>query len=422
MSDLKIAIIGAGSPYTPELIEGLSLHKDEIPVRKIILMDINKKRLEVMLGFCRRYVKYLNYDVEINATTDRVEAIKDANFINVQIRVGGNSARVNDEKIPLKYGIIGQETTGPGGFMKAMRTIPVMLDIAKDVEKYNPDAWIINYTNPTGLVAEAVNKYSNAKIAGLCAGGMRQQWRAADALGIDNESIRYDYVGLNHMNFAYNFTVNGKQITDGEFGKIAEKVESVDPELIRRLHLLPSGYMQYYYHTSHKLSEAKNAEFTRGEQVLMLEKDIYSAYADPEQHTKPDILAKRGGGGYSQVAIGIIKAIYNNEDKWLIVNVPNDGAIKILPNDAVIETPCIVNRAGIKPLAIGELPKEVWGIICAVKNYEQLAVEAAVTGDKDEALFALMAHPLVRDYDIAKPMLNELLEANRDYLPTFFNK
>lgn len=422
MTSLKITIIGAGSPYTPELIEGLSSNKDKLPVKEIVLTDINEKRLGIMLGFCRRYAKHLNYNVEINATPDRIKAIQGADFVSVQIRVGGNAARVNDEKIPLKYGVIGQETTGPGGFMKAMRTIPVMLDIARDVEKYNPNAWIINYTNPTGLVAEAINKYTKVKIAGLCAGGMRPQWRTAEALGVDADSVRYNYVGLNHMNFAYNITVNGRPITDEEFGKVAEKVGSVNPELIKKMHLHPSSYLQYYFHTSHKLNELKTAKYTRGEQVLMMEKDIFAAYANPEQCTKPELLAKRGGGGYSKVAIGIIRAIYNNEDKWMVVNVPNNGAIRILPDDAVIETGCIVNRAGIKPLAIGELPREVWGLICAVKNYEQLAVEAAVTGDRDTALFALMAHPLVRDYDIAKPMLDEMLEVNKKYLPQFFQK
>ncbi len=421
MSDeLKIAVVGAGSPYTPELIEGLARFRDKLPVREIYLMDINERRLEIMLGFCRRFAKHLDYNVKIEATTDRKTAFKNADFINTQIRVGGNERRVFDEKIPLKYGIIGQETTGPGGFMKALRTIPVMMDIAKDVEKYSPDAWVVNYTNPTGLVTEALKKYTGVKMVGLCAGGMRPGFRVAEALSVDYQRVKYDYVGLNHMNFAFNFTVDGRPLTEEEFGKASELVGSVDVELIKKMGLMPSAYMQYYYHTSKKLKEFKEAKYTRGEEVLMLEKEIYDAYADPKQDTKPAALAKRGGGGYSEVALGVMKAIYNDEDRWLVVNVPNNGAIRMLPDDAVIETPCMINRAGIKPLAINNVPPTVWGLICAVKNYEQLAVEAAVKGDRDMALFALMAHPLVRDYDVAKPMLEELLEANKDYLPQFY--
>lgn len=416
---IKLAIIGAGSSYTPELIEGLSTIRNELPVKEIVLMDIDEKRLNIMSSFCKRFVNYLNYGVKIEATTDRIKAIDNAAFIIVQIRVGGNKARVNDEKIPLKYGIIGQETTGPGGFMKSLRTIPVMIDIAEEICKYNPDAWVINYTNPSGMVTEAVTRYTQAKFVGLCAGGMRPQWRTAEALGVNEESVRYDYVGLNHMNFAYNISVDGRLINDEEFAKVARKVESVDSGLIEKLHLIPSSYMQYYFHTSHKLEMLKSANFLRSEEVLMLEKQLFEAYEDPNQVTIPDILLKRGGGGYSKVALGVAESIYNNKDRWMVVNVPNNGAVRILPDDAVIETGCIINKAGIKPLIVNQIPETVWGLICSVKNYERLAIKAAVSGDKDIALFALLAHPLVRDYDIAKPMLDELLEANKDYLPRF---
>jgi 6-phospho-beta-glucosidase len=420
MTGLKIAIIGAGSSYTPELIEGLAKEKKGIPVKEIMLMDIDEKRLHIMLGFCRRYAKYLKYDVEIKATTSRQEAIEGADYINTQLRVGGNTARINDEKIPMKYGLIGQETTGAGGFMKGLRTIPVMLDIAHDVEKYSPDAWIINYTNPTGLVAEAVNKYSQARIAGLCAGGFFPRDWTAKALDVNPESVKYDYLGLNHMNFGFNINVNGKLLSDEEFDKVAEVIHAVDADLIRKLRLLPSPYLQYYYHTSKKVDQLKEATYTRGEEVQILEKEVFDAYADPSQFTKPEALKKRGGGGYSDIAIGIMKAMHNNEDRWMVVNVPNQGAVRFLSDDAVIETACIVSKAGIQPLVVKEIPPTVWGLVSAVKNYEQLAVEAAVTGNKDTALMALLAHPLVRDYHIAVPLLDELLEANRKYLPQFF--
>lgn len=417
---LKIVIVGAGSSYTPELIDGLSNHRDTLPVGEIVLEDINEKRLDIMEGFVKRYIKELNYDVKITSTNDRKVAFTDADFISVQIRVGGNEARIHDEKIPLKYGLIGQETTGAGGMFNAFRTIPVMIEIAKDVEKYCPDAWVVNYSNPTGLVTEAINKVTNVKMAGLCAGGMRPRWWAAEALDIPEEKIFYDYLGLNHMNFTYNMTVDGRQISDDEFTKIAKHCTVVSQDWIHSMKLIPSGYTQYYFHTQQRIKELKAQEKTRGESILELEKQIFREYADVNNSRKPKTLAKRGGGGYSAVAIGIMDAIYNDSGKWMVVNVANNGTVPFLSREAVIETACYVSKNGIQPITIPNFPEEVIGLISAVKTYETLAVEAAISGDKNKALQALMAHPLVGDYDIAKPLLDEMLEAHKMYLPQFY--
>ncbi len=421
MSGIKLAIIGAGSSYTPELIEGIAKARDRLPVRKISLMDIDEAKLKVMEGFCKRYLSYLGCDyIQVEATTERKEAIEGADFIDIQIRVGGNKARISDEKIPLKYGLIGQETSGAGGFMKALRTIPIMLEIAKDVEACSPEAWIINYTNPSGLITEAITKYSKAKIAGFCSIGILPQVWAQDVLGVNPEEVKYDYIGLNHLNFAYNIKINGRPVSEEEFMAIGKAVGVVDSELIGALKLIPAPYLQYYYHTGNTLKKLREAPLTRGEVVQNLEKEVFAAYSDEQQCTKPEALAKRGGGGYSEVAIGFINAVYNDQDQWMIINVPNKGAVKFLPDDAVVEIGCLVNKTGIHPLHIEEVPSSVWGLISAVKNYEGLAVDAAVSGDRTKALLALIAHPLVRDYDLAKPLLEELLEANRRYLPKFF--
>ncbi|MGE5598013.1 MAG: 6-phospho-beta-glucosidase [Bacteroidota bacterium] len=417
---LKIAVIGAGSSYTPELIEELARRQEDLPVEEIALMDIDEERLGIVHGFCRRFARHLGFEAELVATTDRRAAIEGADFIDVQIRVGGNAARVNDEKIPRKYGLIGQETTGAGGFAKALRTIPAMLEIARDVERYSPNAWIVNYTNPTGLVTEAVTKYTGARIAGLCAGGLAPRGWAAEALGAPRQSVRYDYAGLNHLNFAFNITIDGRPLTGEEFDRLAAASRAVDAELIRKLRALPSGYLHYYYHTSRTIEELRQAPQTRGEVVLELEREVFAAYADPGQATKPAALAKRGGGGYSEVAVGLMDAIHNDRDKWMVINTPNRGAIRMLPDDAVVEIGCLVDRSGIRPLALASMPPAVWGLIAAVKNYEQLAVEAAVKGDRDLSLLALVAHPLVRDYDLARPLLEEILAVNRPYLPQFF--
>jgi 6-phospho-beta-glucosidase len=423
MRSFKIAIIGAGSSYTPEIIERLVALKQALPVDHLTFMDINAERMEIVAGFCRRYLQHLGHHITIETTTDRRRAIEGAGYIITQLRVGGNTQRVLDEKIPLKYDIIGQETTGPGGMFKAFRTIPVMLDIARDVQEINPQAWIINYANPTGLNAEAVLKYTSAKFVGLCSGGFFPRDAVAGTLAVPKESIFYNYYGLNHLNFAYNLSVDGRPLTDNEFDRVAEQLfggSAVDPTLIKTLRLIPSPYLQYFFHRRQRVADAHQKEQTRGEMVHMLEDEIFSAYANPIQFTKPEALNKRGGGGYSEIALGVIDAIHNNRHHVLIVNTTNRGAIPNLPADAVLELPALVNAAGIHPIAQPETPKAVWGLIAAVKNYEQLAVEAAVTGSRQMALEALLAHPLVGDYSTATCLLDEMLAANRAYLPQFF--
>lgn len=416
---MKITIIGAGSSYTPEVLERLNEMREEIPVTDITLMDINEERLNIVGGFCERYAKHMGLSIKFERTTKLSEALPGTDFVIVQMRVGGNAARINDEKIPLSFGLVGQETTGAGGFMKALRTIPAMLEIAHAVEEYCPDAWIINYTNPTGIVAEAVNKYSNAKIAGLCAGGFNGRNWTAMGLGVDADSVRYDLAGLNHLNFAYNITVKGKPLTEEEFRKVATYRGEADAEMCIKLGALPSPYLQYYYHKSKRVKELQEKEMCRAEEVLSVEKEVYRDYADPNCDTKPASIAKRGGGGYSEIALGVISAIYNDKDTWITVNVPNRGTFNWLPDDAVIEAACIVNASGIRPINVGPVPRSVRGLICAVKNYEQLAVEAAVTGDVATAEMALLAHPLVGEWELVKEMLPKLLEANRQWLKNF---
>ncbi len=424
MSRFKIAVVGAGSSYTPEIVEGLATRRDRLPVDEIALTDIDERRLEIMAGFCRRFLKRLGSDIQITATTDRRSAIDGARFVVTQIRVGGNAQRILDEKIPLKYDVIGQETTGPGGMMKAFRTIPAMLDIARDVEACSPDATMINYSNPAGLLTEAVQRVSPVKIAGLCAGGLFPAWYARKALDVPADQVRYGYFGLNHLNFAYNITIHGRPLTDEEFERVAEVAGrgGVDAQLVKTLRLIPSPYLQYFFHAARAVRHAQSKPLSRGEEVLALVDEAFRAYADETQDTKPEALTKRGGGGYSAVAIGILDALYNDANEVIVVNVANQGVVKGLPDDAVVEIPCLVNAAGIVPLNMPDIPRAVWGLVAAVKNYEQLAVDAALTGSRDTALLALIAHPLVGDYDVAAPMLDEMLAANRAFLPQFFER
>lgn len=416
---MKISIVGAGSSYTPELLEEMCNRRDTLPVKDIVLYDINEERLKIMTGFCQRFAAKRDLDVKIRATMSLDEALEGADFVDTQIRVGGNKQRVIDEKIPLKYGLVGQETTGAGGMMKAFRTIPVMLDVARRMEKLAPNGWIINYTNPTGLVTEAVTRYTGANIAGFCSGGIFPKMWAKQAMGIDYKRVQYDYVGLNHMNFIDNVTIDGRPITQEEFEKLAAQNDAVNPELTKLLGVLTSPYLQWYYQTQQKVRKVLDAPMTRGEEVQLLEKEVYAGYADPNNADKPAALAKRGGGGYSEVAMNFVNAVYNNVDTEMVVNVPNRGAIPFLPDSAVVEIPCLVNRRGMSPLHVANVPPMCWGLIAAVKNYEQLAVEAAVEGDVTKMKWALLAHPLVREYDLVEKLVPELLEANKAYLPQF---
>ena len=416
---MKFTIIGAGSSYTPELLDEMAVRKKELPVKEISLYDIDEKRLEIMSGFCKRFAQKKGLDVSVTATTNLDEAIYGADFLDTQVRVGGNKQRVIDEKIPMKYGLVGQETTGAGGMMKAFRTIPVMLEVARRVEKLSPDAWIINYTNPTGLVTEAITKNTSAKIAGFCSGGLFPKMWAKSAMGIPYESVQYDYVGLNHMNFISNVTIDGRPLTEEEFNKMAKENDSVNPEISKLFGVLMSPYLQWFYHTTEKVAHYKNAPQTRGEYVQSLEKEIFAAYGDENNSDKPKALEKRGGGGYSEVAMNFVNAVYNNIDTEMIVNVANNGAIDFLPDCSVVEIPCLVNKRGMSPLNVGNVPDMCWGLIAAVKNYEKLAVEAAVEGSIRKMKLALMAHPLIREYELVEKLVPELLEANKDFLPQF---
>lgn len=422
MDKFKLSIIGAGSSYTPELLEELANRGESLQAKEIVLYDINEERLGIMEGFCKRYAAHLGLETEITATTDLDKALYGADFVDTQIRVGGNRQRIQDEKIPLKYGLVGQETTGAGGMMKAFRTIPVILNLAKKMEELAPTGWIINYTNPTGLVTEAVTKYTKANIAGFCSGGIFPKMWAKEAMGISYDRVQYDFAGLNHLNFMSNITIDGRPVTEEEFEAIAKRNSNVNQELIKLLGVIPSPYLQWYYQTDEKIRKIAEEGYTRGEEVVGLEKEIYEAYANPSQETKPEALAKRGGGGYSEVAMNFVNAVHNNIDTGMVVNVPNKGAIKFLPDDGVVEIGCLVNRRGMAPLNVAKVPEMCWGLIGAVKNYEQLAVEAAVEGDVRKMKLALLAHPLVRQYEFVEKLVPELLEANKEYLPQFYKK
>ncbi|MEX2104251.1 MAG: 6-phospho-beta-glucosidase [Bacilli bacterium] len=437
MKGLKIVTIGGGSSYTPELVEGFIKRYDELPIRELWLVDIpaGKEKLNIVGALARRMVEKANVPMEIHLTLDRREALKDADFVTTQLRVGLLDARALDEKIPLKYGVIGQETNGPGGLFKGLRTIPVILGICKDMEELCPHAWLINFTNPAGMVTEAVLRYSNIKkVVGLCNVPIGMKMGIAKMLGVEGERVHIDFAGLNHMVYGLHVYLDGADITDrllrslggnDESGLTMKNIVDLgwDPTFIQGLGVLPCPYHRYYYQTSLMLEEEQKAaekQGTRAEVVKKIEAELFELYKDPELAIKPPQLEKRGGAYYSEAACNLIHSIYNDKRDVQTVNVRNDGAIESIPNDSAVEINCIITKDGPVPIAIGDLPVEVRGLVQQIKSFERVTIEAAVTGDYRRALVAMTINPLVPSDRTAKLILDEMLEAHRDYLPQFF--
>lgn len=430
---IKIATIGGGSSYTPELIEGFIKRHEELPVKDIYLVDIEegKEKLETVGKLAKRMVEKSGLDINIHLTYDRRKAIKDADFVTTQFRVGLLDARIRDEKIPLRYDMIGQETTGAGGFAKAQRTIPVILDICKDIEELAPDAWLINFTNPSGIITEAVLKHTNVKCIGLCNGPISMEYDVAEAFDVEKEKVFIDFVGLNHLLFGKKIYVDGKDVTEKFLEMTINKEEkglknipdlSFSPEFTRALGMYPIGYLKYFYLKNSMLREMKessNDGKTRGEEVKSIEKELFDIYKDEELNIKPPQLEQRGGAHYSDAACSIINSIYNDKRDLHVADVLNNGTIKDLPSNVVIERNVIVGSQGAIPLNVGHLPLKIRGLVQSVKAYEELTVEAGVTGDYNIALLALVNNPLVNNSDAAKNVLDDILKENKEYLSQY---
>lgn len=429
---MKIAVIGGGSSYTPELMEGIINHKDSLPVTEVVLIDIpeGEEKVSINTAFAKRMAEKAGLPISVRYTLDRKEGLKDASFVIAQIRVGGLDAREKDERIPLKYDVIGQETTGPGGFFKALRTIPVMLSICCDMEEVCKDAWLINFTNPSGIITEAILKNTRVKCIGLCNVSINMRYDAAERLDVSPDELDCRFIGLNHLSVMNHAYYQGKdRILDAVS---VENTESVvkniqkDAEMdavAKELGCLLSPYMQYFYTEKealqHEKMEAIGLTGTRAAQVKEVEKNLFECYKDVNLREKPAALAKRGGARYSMAAICLIDSIYNDTNDVQVVDVFNNGIIPQLPDDVVIEVNCRIGRNGATPLA-SDVPASVLGLIEQVKAYEEYTIEAAITGDRNKALIALLNNPLIHDVRDAKGILNELLEAHRAYLPAFF--
>ncbi|MBP2654533.1 MAG: 6-phospho-beta-glucosidase [Firmicutes bacterium] len=435
MNGLRIVVIGGGSSYTPEIIDGLIGRAHELPVDSLYLVDVpaGKDKLEIVGALAERMLKKAGLSTKVMLTLDRRAALQGADFVITQFRVGGLAARMRDERFPLPYNVLGQETTGPGGFAKAMRTIPVILDICRDMEELCPEAWLINFTNPSGLITETVIKHSSVKCIGLCNVPINMVMTTAKLLEVDKKDIFIDFAGLNHLVWGRKVFCRGQDVTAVVLEKLADgatlTMKNVpdmkwDGDFLRALGMLPCPYHRYYYMTDRLLAEeleaaAPEGKGTRAELVKAVEDELFRLYRSETLNEKPKELESRGGAYYSEAAVSLISAIYNDKREIHTVDIANQGAIQGLPDDCVVEINCVIGKNGATPLAGGPLPSKIAGLVQAVKGYEVLAVEAGVTGSWDNALLALTNHPLVPSVDVAKQLLNDLIAINREYLPQF---
>jgi 6-phospho-beta-glucosidase len=419
----KLCVIGAGSTYTPELIEGLIERAGSVPLRELALMDVNGERLEILGGLARRMFRRAGMEGPVTLTRDRRRAIDGADFVLNQIRVGGQAARIGDEKRGRRHDVIGQETTGPGGFAKALRTIPVVLNIAADVHELAPHAWMINFTNPAGMVTESLLRYGGIKAMGLCNSPYGLQVEVAKALGVTPDRIGIDVVGLNHLSWVRTVFLDGEDVTGQVIGRAVEAARSerdwFDPELIEALEMIPSGYLRYFYHQQQVLEDQRRGAKTRGEQVSEIEQQLLELYRDPELCCKPPLLTERGGAHYSTLAVSLISAIAADAQEVHVVDCRNGGALSDLPDEVAVEIPAVVNRQGAHALAAGHMPFSIRGLVQHVKAYEELTIEAAISGEERTALLALTANPLVPSFEAARSLWQDIRKENAEYLPQF---
>ncbi len=415
---MKLTVVGGGSTYTPELIDGFARLRDSLPVSELVLVDPAEDRLALVGGLARRIFAKQGHPGKIVTTTNLDEGIDGADAVLLQLRVGGQAARNQDETWPLECGCVGQETTGAGGLAKALRTVPVVLDIAERVRQSNPDAWIIDFTNPVGIVTRALLSEGH-KAVGLCNVAIGFQRRFARMLGVTPEEVALDHVGLNHLTWERAVRVDGENVLPkllaSHAGELADDLH-LPAELLLQLGVVPSYYLRYFYAHDEVVRELLSKP-SRAAEVAAIEKELLDLYADPALDEKPALLEQRGGAYYSEAAVALASSLLNDTGDVQVVNTLNNGALPFLPDDAVIEVPATVGAAGTTPLPIAPLEPLYAGLVANVTAYENLALEAAIKGGADRVFTALLAHPLVGQIEYANALTDKLLAHNREYLP-----
>ncbi|GAA2211474.1 6-phospho-beta-glucosidase [Nonomuraea monospora] len=415
---MRLAVVGGGSTYTPELVDGIARLRDELPVTELALIDPDAARLELVAGVSRRMLAHAGHPARVLATSSLAEGAAGAGAVLFQLRVGGQAAREVDETLPLRCGCVGQETTGAGGLAKALRTVPVVLELASVVREVAPRAWIVDFTNPVGIVTRALLDAGHRAI-GLCNVAIGLQRRFAAWLGVDPARVSLGHVGLNHLTWERSVTLDGADVLPAllrEHGRELAETLGLRPELLRRLGAVPSYYLRYFYAHDAVVREQRSKP-TRAAEVARMEERLLELYADPSVVTKPDLLAQRGGAFYSEAAVALIASLLGDRGDAQVVNVRNAGTLPFLPDEAVIEVPASITASGAAPLPVPPVEPLYAGLIAHVSAYETLALEAALHGGADRVRDALLAHPLIGQDEPAEELTGLLLEAGRAHLP-----
>jgi 6-phospho-beta-glucosidase len=429
---MKITVIGGGSTYTPELVNGFLERSDCLGLEELWLMDIDPARLDIVGGFARRMAAAKGSPFRVVLSGDQAESVAGASYVITQLRVGMIPARREDEYLGKRHGLIGQETTGVGGMAKALRTIPVVLKIARDIRTHAPGALLLNFTNPAGLITEALTRYApDAPAVGVCNVGITTKMNILEEMDkltgirVNPEGAILNTLGLNHLTWHRGFTIDDEEVWPQLFPAYLERLRQ-DPHsdwdvpTLESLQMIPNDYLRYFYYTPKMLSKQEQWPPSRAEQVLAIEKNLLRLYADPALTAPPAELMQRGGAYYSTLAAQLIESHRNDLGSVHTVNLRHDGMVPGWPSDWVVEMPARVDRLGIHPLPADPLPPSCFGLVAQVKMYELLTVEAAVHGDRNSAYQALLAHPLGPPADQIELVLDDLLATNREYLPQFF--
>ncbi|MEU7394405.1 MULTISPECIES: 6-phospho-beta-glucosidase [Streptomyces] len=415
---MKLTVVGGGSTYTPELIDGFARLRDVLPVTELVLTDPATDRLDLIGPLSRRVFARLGHPGRITTTTDLDAAVDGADAVLLQLRVGGQAARLQDETWPLACGCVGQETTGAGGLAKALRTVPVVLDIADRVRRANPDAWIIDFTNPVGIVTRALLREGH-KALGLCNVAIGLQRKFAALLEVDPSEVRLDHVGLNHLTWETAVHVDGEDVLPRLLAAHGDSIAAdlrLPLPLLTTLGVIPSYYLRYFYAHDEVVREMRTKP-SRAAEVARMEKELLTLYADPALDEKPALLAERGGAYYSEAAVDLAAALLRDAgSRHQVVNTLNNGTLPFLPDDAVIEVPAAVTTKGAVPLPVAPVNPLFAGLMANVTAYEDLALEAALHGGRDRVFRALLAHPLIGQYEYAGRLTDDLIAHNREHL------
>ncbi|MEU9888078.1 6-phospho-beta-glucosidase [Sphaerisporangium sp. NPDC051011] len=414
---MKLAVVGGGSTYTPELIDGFARLRASLPITELVLVDPAADRLELVGGLARRIFAKQGHPGRVTTTSDLDRGIDGASAVLLQLRIGGQAARNEDETWPLECGCVGQETTGAGGLAKALRTVPVVLDIADRVRRANPGAWIIDFTNPVGIVTRALLSHGHRAV-GLCNVAIGFQRRFARLLGVPYEKVALDHAGLNHLTWIRAVRLEGEDVLPKLLAEHADALATdlkLPADLLIQLGVVPSYYLRYFYAHDQMVRE-QQAKPSRAAQVAEIERQLLDMYADPDLDEKPALLGRRGGAYYSEAAVALASSLLNDTGDIQVVNTLNNSTLPFLPDDAVIEVPATITARGPEPRPVAPLRPLYAGLVAHVSAYEDLALEAALKGGEQRVFEALLAHPLVGQVDLARGLTDRLLAHNRHHL------